>query len=432
MIDVRTIEPRPEPAAPVLDGAPAPKAAARLGWLDALRGIAALLVVFQHTGSTLLPPLYRQTHAVFDAGICGVFLFFLVSGYIVPASLERKGDLRGFWIGRYFRIYPLITAVVVVGALCLPVKVGAVSGQWHTQPWLLAGANGPLLAELLGVGNTMRVSWTLAYEMAFYFLVSGLFALGWHRRSAPVAVGFGTLAVVAGAALPMGLLSHGPTATARTVVATDVIVVLAMGLVILGGRGLRRTGVLTLSALALVLVLVNSGIVPFESMMILATMFAGTAIYRAEHGQIKRWHGVLSSALVLTAGLVSGLLYDGRYLRFTWTETVTSWCTAIIGAWLLFGLGLLVRHRRIPRVLSWLGAISYACYLLHVPAFVCLEWIRRRHGFTVHGPVQHLTYTALFLAILLASSYAAHRLIELPGQRLGRRAANWISARRPA
>jgi peptidoglycan/LPS O-acetylase OafA/YrhL len=36
----------------------------------------------------------------------GVFVFFLVSGYIVPASLERKGSVHGFWVSRVFRLYP--------------------------------------------------------------------------------------------------------------------------------------------------------------------------------------------------------------------------------------------------------------------------------------------------------------------------------------
>lgn len=52
----------------------------------------------------------------FDPGIFGVVAFFLVSGYIVPASLERRGDVQAFWIGRLFRLYPLCAVVFVAAA----------------------------------------------------------------------------------------------------------------------------------------------------------------------------------------------------------------------------------------------------------------------------------------------------------------------------
>ncbi|WP_049574380.1 acyltransferase family protein, partial [Nonomuraea sp. SBT364] len=81
----------------------------RLGWLDALRGIGALAVVGEHLTTWAMPWL-RPT--AFNVGMYGVLVFFLVSGYIIPQSLERRGDLRGFWIGRVFRLYPLYLAVI--------------------------------------------------------------------------------------------------------------------------------------------------------------------------------------------------------------------------------------------------------------------------------------------------------------------------------
>ncbi|WP_282703951.1 hypothetical protein [Streptomyces sp. CC219B] len=33
-------------------------------------------------------------------------------GIIIPASRERRGCVRTFWVGRLFRIYPLWAAVV--------------------------------------------------------------------------------------------------------------------------------------------------------------------------------------------------------------------------------------------------------------------------------------------------------------------------------
>ncbi|QMU75093.1 acyltransferase [Streptacidiphilus sp. PB12-B1b] len=404
----------------------APRAAARLGWLDALRGFAALAVVFRHTGAVLVPALYQATSGICDAGTFGVYLFFLVSGYIVPASLERKGDLRAFWIGRGFRIYPVFLTVLALGLL-VPQRLGVVSGGWFSHPLQTAAGNSVLLSELLGTGNGLQVSWTLSYEMVFYFLVSALFALGRHRRSAPISLAFAVLAVVAGAAVPTRMLSDGPADT-RTVLAVVLLVLAAaLACVMAGGRA-ARLGALTLGLTGLVLVSLNSGITGFDSMMILATMFAGTVIYRAEHGQIRRWTAVLCCALVLTAGLVSGAMYDGRFYTTTWTG-VSGYCGAIAGAWLLFGFGLLMRRRRFPRFLSWLGSISYAVYLVHLPLYICMEWAWNREHLRMAGPLHELAHGTLYAALVLATAYAAHRLVELPGQRLGRRVTAWADAR---
>ena len=82
----------------------------RLRRLDALRGIAVLAVVYEHFGSYLIPDLKFATSQYAHAGTFGVMLFFLVSGYIVPASIERRGSVRNFWIGRVFRLYPALSA----------------------------------------------------------------------------------------------------------------------------------------------------------------------------------------------------------------------------------------------------------------------------------------------------------------------------------
>src|SRR6195256_3710656 len=92
----------------------------RLAWLDALRGFAALCVVFDHGSTLLLLPVRSYLYHWLNLGQYGVFVFFLVSGYIVPASLERRGSVRGFWVSRAFRLYPLylfaLSAMIVLWA----------------------------------------------------------------------------------------------------------------------------------------------------------------------------------------------------------------------------------------------------------------------------------------------------------------------------
>ncbi|MEU8278849.1 acyltransferase family protein [Microbispora bryophytorum] len=82
---------------------------ARLAWLDALRGIGAMAVVAEHALPWLMPSLRPYW---FSLGMYGVLVFFLVSGYIIPASLENRGDVGAFWISRVFRLYPLYLLVI--------------------------------------------------------------------------------------------------------------------------------------------------------------------------------------------------------------------------------------------------------------------------------------------------------------------------------
>ena len=58
------------------------------------------------------------THQYVNIGRFGVVAFFLVSGYIIPFSLERGGSVRRFAVGRFFRLYPLywvsLVAILVI------------------------------------------------------------------------------------------------------------------------------------------------------------------------------------------------------------------------------------------------------------------------------------------------------------------------------
>jgi peptidoglycan/LPS O-acetylase OafA/YrhL len=84
---------QPQRASQPEDHPPRPTTGNRLAWLGALRGIAALCVVFDHLTYSVLQPVRNSVYHWFDPGQYGVFVFFLVSGYIGPASLERKGSV---------------------------------------------------------------------------------------------------------------------------------------------------------------------------------------------------------------------------------------------------------------------------------------------------------------------------------------------------
>src|SRR3954453_20483340 len=162
----------------------------RLGWLDGLRGWAALVVVCFHLSPSVLgPSAHLAIFRHIDLGKYGVLLFFLVSGYVIPMSLERHGSLRRFWIGRLCRIYPAYLVTIAVVVLVAGWRGGAL-------------AHASMLVDPLGVRGAVRVFWTLSYEMIFYLVVSGLFAWRLHRHSAWWASGLALVALVAGPVLP--------------------------------------------------------------------------------------------------------------------------------------------------------------------------------------------------------------------------------------
>src|SRR3954453_18068125 len=138
----------------------------RLGWLDGLRGWAALVVVCFHLSPSVLgPSAHLAIFRHIDLGKYGVLLFFLVSGYVIPMSLERHGSLRRFWIGRLCRIYPAYLAAIALVLLLSWAGWLAWTSSLRPQPAAVVLAHVTMMSDLVGVRGAVRVFWTLSYEM---------------------------------------------------------------------------------------------------------------------------------------------------------------------------------------------------------------------------------------------------------------------------
>jgi len=264
------------------------------------------------------------------------------------------------------------------------------------------------------------VLWTLSYEMAFYLLIVALFVVGGHRGSAPAAVVLTVVALVAvtltagglltGAYAPAALLSR-TAGTGPVVAVTTAAVVVAIAAAVSRRPAPRIAGGLLGGLLALVLVSANGRISAWEGIIMLATMFAGTAVHRAERGQITWRAGAAAGGVVLAGALAAGIWHAAPYGR----NAQLVWCGAVVAAALTFAAAWRLRHRRFPAWVTGLGTISFSLYLLHpLLLMVAAQFLGASGREDVAG-------LAVFLVVLVGVSWASQRWIEAPAQRLGRR-----------
>lgn len=394
----------------------------RLAWLDALRAVAAMVVVIYHAGFYYASGPRQEVLKWIDPGISAVMVLFLVSGYVIPATLERGRSLRTFWIGRIFRLYPLLIVALVPVFLLASTGTAAVrSGHEPVEPWVSALANVTLLQEMTAVPSSIIVLWTLSYEIAFYLLVSAFFATGMHRHYTVISGSLAVTGLVLGALLPAALLSR-TVGIAPMVVITAVVLVVAIACAAAGRRSAVRTGGAMLGgALATVLVLFNSKL-PWQSLIILAVMCTGTVIYQAERHRVRRRTAIVVSSVVLGCAMITGVWHYARQGLAPATEFAQqrSWILAMLLAAVAFAGGLALRHRRMPKWLVELGVISYSVYLLHP---LLLSTLERFIGKPSHD---RPSLIAAFLVVLVPISWLSYRIIEQPAQRLGRRLARRV------
>jgi peptidoglycan/LPS O-acetylase OafA/YrhL len=176
---------------------------------------------------------------------------------------------------------------------------------------------------------------------------------------------------------------------------------------------LRVVGGVLGGVLALVLVPLNGTVPLWEGLVILAVMFLGTAVHRAENGQ-STWRCAAGTAVLVVACAVGSAYRYGDGDHFT----RRGWVIAFLLAVLTFGAGLASRRRRLPRMLTGWGTISYSVYLVHPVLLAVIDSTigRRRQD--------SLILEVAFFAALLPLCLLTYRCVEAPGQTYGHRLAH--------
>lgn len=278
--------------------------------MDAIRGIAALAVVVQHVFWFVDPRFEEFFSTIFSPGRFGVVAFFIVSGFIVPHSLEVKRDVGAFWKSRFFRLFPAYwVSMILIGLVML---VGLKPMQDSVGTWI---ANLTMLQGFFKRPDINPVAWTLGLELVLYVGITFAFVWGLLRRTWLVsAVILGVLAL-ASVALPLFLHVRFPAGAAAV-----------------GG-----------------------------------SIVFGLVLYRWFNNEISKRDAVILGMACFGVTLVSSLVnYTPTRLASTPLQPTQLCAILSVATGYLFFLGFLaMKERTFPRWTLCLGTVSYSLYLFH-------------------------------------------------------------------
>jgi peptidoglycan/LPS O-acetylase OafA/YrhL len=366
------------------------RAELRLPELDALRGVAALLVLVHHAVQ-LIPRIehpdiagvgflrYTLIHLtplrVIEFGRPAVLFFFVLSGYVLTRALMQSGSpgLLAFAAQRTVRLgVPVVVSVLFSVGLWWAFADPVLPEAWRAHSlytWLVPPTVGQVVsnAALMAHNDSMRLNvvlWSLVHEWRLTLL------------------------------LPLVLLFRGRVAL------FVALVVAASWIGIMGGATENR-------------VLLG----PQLHSTVMASLYFSTGI---------------GAGVALALWLGAGVPVLRRETRLA----------ALIACVALFGMAsdlpvyvasvLLIVLARQPwplrewlrsRPMLTLGRISFSLYLVHVPVLVaCLH--------QMHDRVPPLLIAAFGMVAALLAAFAFHPLVEEPARRLARRVERRL-ARRP-
>ncbi len=141
-------------------------------YVDALRGIAVLGVLFVHCAI-----MTKQQGVVYQIGFMGqrgVQLFYLISAFTLYNSMQyrrgEKSELRNFYIRRFFRIAPLFYLAIILNLLYDGIPPG-LQAYDIVLGFLFLNGFKPSAINAIAIGG-----WSIAVETTFYIILPFLFA----------------------------------------------------------------------------------------------------------------------------------------------------------------------------------------------------------------------------------------------------------------
>jgi peptidoglycan/LPS O-acetylase OafA/YrhL len=374
--------------------------AGRVNELDAVRGIAAFLVVLHHCWQSILPdqntfPFVASDMAVSQAarqaafwinvspfrllfaGHPAVGIFFVLSGFVLTKSLRgpRRASYLPFVIRRVFRIWVPFALVILCAAglryLIAPEPI--VDRAWLNDSWSTPLSWELIAGHLLMLGTPTYVNldnpmWSLVHEMRISLVFPLLAMLTMRFPRAALGASIAAFAVLS----INRLVGHFTAPT-------------------------------------------DSNIVGGVLMSVIQTVrycmfFTFGIILALKSAAIGDWLGSrprTQAALWFIALALLWIPYTAGYVEFAYA----------VGAFVLLALcihspraGRALRHP----ALAWLGKVSYSLYLVHL--LVLLSLVHLLNGVL---PLYAILLIVIPLSLLAAA--LSNRFIELPCNDFGKR-----------
>jgi peptidoglycan/LPS O-acetylase OafA/YrhL len=365
----------------------------KLAFVDALRGIAALMVITCHVAYipspnlAASPPLLRLIHA----GQSGVVLFFMISAFTLCLSFEaRKTDFtitqtRDYYLRRLFRILPLFLISIPIAWLRDLVVYSYPRPLYQT---LASGISTFIPNNYQGL---VWASWTLNIELLFYLIFPLVFRICNSMRRALLG-----LAACVFADLTASSLMEASASQAISLHFTEI----------------RNSTLMHLDNDIRFSILHN---LQFFMMGIVFFYF-----YRdyVTAGTISKNVGRFLSIVGLSAFALF-VFYGSRSI-----DTVLYGRNLFIGiTFLIFIFGFSIHRPRlfVSRWITSLGIISYSLYLLHPPLIAFFFTLYSRiYSPAIPATASYLICLLITLATLVPISALSFRYIEKPGIALGK------------
>jgi peptidoglycan/LPS O-acetylase OafA/YrhL len=345
--------------------------------IDGLRAVAVLAVVVNHLDAGLLP-----------GGYLGVDIFFVISGYVITASLSNRAHagltsfFTSFYMRRMKRLLP---------ALCFFILITSIVGSLFINPWsteykssLRAG-----IYALIGSSNIY-----LYLKSIDYFAAPAELNLFTHTWSLGVEEQFYLI-------YPLLFWLSGFT----------------------GGKGRRRLigALAAASILSFAAYVWLSRISPMQAYFMMPPRFWELGAGCLTH--LATWRSSRGGIVPIAALAGLGLTLFQPQERGVYITPLTVLCTAVLIA--QTNRGSLACNLLSARPLVWIGLISYSLYLWHWSLLVIARWTIGVHFWAapilltaifamatlsyyfIERPFRHMTWARLDLVTVMYGGIAS-------------------------
>jgi peptidoglycan/LPS O-acetylase OafA/YrhL len=340
----------------------------RVFGLDLVRFVAVSLVLATHAGDVFYP-VWQAPRLLETFGVCGVELFFVLSGFLIGGiivdTLERDPRWLGnFWLRRWMRTLPSYFLFLALNVLLMQV-------MYHRWP---AFGSYVVFGQALywPQPQFFNEAWSLAVEEVFYLLAPLLAMAAWPLvRTRWHAIALLGLAIVASAALRYGYVrAYDPAFDA----------------------GVRKVTLIRLDAI----------------------LYGVIATYAC-----RRWtiaiglRRALAAGGLAIAGVAIWMLGSGRVNTDPWTRAAF-FSVLPLGLAAMLPLPAVASGRRVPapvqRVVRYGALWSYSLYLCNLPVQRIMIW-RNIGGTTWLGCA---AASAGFLVVAVAWAAVSYAVVERP------------------